>query len=71
MGFKTLKEGGEPFEGFDWRKSKDLKISNFWLEHYVTENAGKQNGVKEQKKVNTVWFDDVVVAEEYIGPIKK
>lgn len=71
LGFQTLKEGGEPFEGFDWRKTPDLKISNFWLEHYVTENAAKQNGVKDPNPVNRVWFDDVVVAEKYIGPIHR
>ncbi|KKM75335.1 hypothetical protein LCGC14_1391370, partial [marine sediment metagenome] len=34
----------------------------FWLMLYVTGQSAKKN------KVNTVWFDDIVVATEYIGP---
>ncbi len=71
MGFQLQDEGGEEFEGFRWRTSTDLKVNYFWLEHYVTENAARQNGVKEPRKVNRVWFDDVVVATEYVGPIAK
>jgi len=67
MGFETRK-GGEPFEGFRWRKSADLKLNFFWLLHYVTENAARQNNVASPKAVNRVWFDDIVVATEYIGP---
>ena len=36
---------------------------------YVTENAAKQNSVKAPEKVR-VWFDDIVVSKEYIGPVK-
>lgn len=36
---------------------------------YITENAGRQNGVKEPRKVNRVWFDDIVVSTEYVGPV--
>jgi len=32
---------------------------------YVTDHSAKTN------KVNRVWFDDVVVATEYIGPVRK
>ncbi len=71
MGFQLLGKGGEEFEGFRWRTSADLKVNYFWLEHYVTESAAAQNGVKEPRKVNRVWFDDVVVSTEYVGPIKK
>ena len=39
MGFSLVEKGGEPFEGFRWRTSNDLKINFFWLLYYVTENA--------------------------------
>jgi hypothetical protein len=70
MGFHLLKEGGEPFEGFRWRNTNDLKINFLWLMHYVTENVARYNRLTAQKPVNRVWFDDVVVSREYIGPIK-
>ncbi len=70
MGFRLLPEGGEPFDGFSWRTTDDLKVNYFWLEHYVTENAARQNQVASPRPVNRVWFDDVVVATEYIGPIR-
>jgi len=53
------------FGGIEWRSSADLKANAFWLMSYVTEHSAKTN------KVNRVWFDDVVVATEYIGPIRK
>jgi hypothetical protein len=68
MGFSLVDEGGEPFEGFRWRTSKDLKINFFWLLHYVTENAARQNRVKDPKPTNSVWFDDIVIATDYVGP---
>ena len=70
MGFHLLKQGGEPFEGFRWRKTNDLKINFLWLEHYVTENVARYNDLAAQKPINRVWFDEVVVSKEYIGPIK-
>ena len=71
MGFNLMDDGGETFEGFRWRNSNDLKLNFFWLLHYVTENAARQNRVDNPKKENTVWFDDIVVATEYIGLISK
>jgi hypothetical protein len=70
MGFKLAESGGEPFEGFRWRSSNDLKINFFWLLHYVTENAARQNRVAAPSRPNRVWFDDIVVSTEYVGPIK-
>jgi hypothetical protein len=46
------------FEGFQWRTTTDLDINYVWLEHYVDSDPGCE-----------VWFDDVVVATEYIGPM--
>ena len=69
MGFHLLKDGGEPFEGLRWRSADDLKVSYFWLEHYVTENAARMNNVSKPDPVNRVWFDHVVVATRYVGPL--
>ena len=71
LGFSLMKSGGEQFEGFRWRTSPDLKINFFWLLDYVTENAPRQNHVTNPNPVNRVWFDDIVVATEYIGPMEK
>jgi len=46
------------FEGFRWRAVEELDINYLWLLHYVDEDPGCE-----------AWFDDVVVATEYIGPI--
>jgi hypothetical protein len=70
MGFSLVDEGGEPFEGFRWRTSKDLKVNFFWLLLYVTEHAARQNKVANPNPITRVWFDDIVVATQYIGPIK-
>ena len=70
MGFSLVEQGGEPFEGFRWRTDNRLKINFFWLLHYVTENAARQNRVREPEAMNRVWFDDIVVATEYVGPIQ-
>jgi Protein of unknown function (DUF1593) len=69
VGFTQMESGGEPFEGFRWRKSPDLKINFLWLLDYVTESAGRQNGITSPPILNRVQFDHVVVAEDYIGPI--
>ncbi len=70
MGFDVLTRGGEPFEGFRWRTARDLKLNFFWLLHYVTENAARQNHVARPHRINPVWFDDIVVGTTYVGPIR-
>jgi hypothetical protein len=50
------------FGGFEWRTAADLKANAFWLMSYFTDRWTKQ-------KTNRVWFDDVVVATDYIGPV--
>jgi hypothetical protein len=47
--------------GFLWRTSPTLWANSLALESYVTDRWTKN-------KVNTVWFDNVVVARNYIGP---
>jgi hypothetical protein len=70
MGFHVLKDGGEPFEGFHFRTRNDLKINFFWLLHYVTESTLQQNHVAASNPMDRVWFANIVVGTEYIGPIK-
>jgi len=52
---------GESFEGFRWRNSEGLKLNYLWLLLYITKAP--------LGHVSQVWFDDIVVAREYIGPI--
>ncbi len=54
-------EGGMPFEGFRWRTVPELNVNFLWLYVYTERPAGHR--IK-------VWFDDVVVATEYIGPLQ-
>jgi hypothetical protein len=71
MGFNVLATGGEPFEGLRLRTDNALKINHLWLEHYVDEGAQRQNRLDNPNRVNRVWFDDLVVARGYIGPLAK
>ena len=57
--FKTA-AGGDPFEGFRFRTTKQLNVNFVWLYLHLTKGT--------RGHVNRVWFDDVVVAKEYIGP---
>ena len=41
------------------------------LEHYVTDSPSRQNRVEKPNPVNRVWFDDVVVSTEYVGPLAR
>lgn len=50
------------FPGFRWRSTEDLMINFLWLLVY---NPHTQEG-----KTSRVWFDHIVVAKEYIGPIR-
>lgn len=52
---------GEPFEGFHWRMDEELNLNFLWLLVYITQ--------AEEGHVSRIWYDQVVVATEYIGPI--
>ncbi len=52
---------GQPFDGFRWRKDEKLKINFLWVLLYITK-APRDHESK-------IWFDDIVVAREYIGPL--
>jgi hypothetical protein len=58
----TVAEGGVPFEGFRWRTVPELNVNCVWLYIYTEKPAGHR--IK-------VWYDDVVVATSYIGPMRK
>jgi hypothetical protein len=54
-------EGGAPFEGFRWRTIPELKVNYVWLYIYTEKPAG------HRIRVN---FDHVVLATDYIGPLR-
>ena len=58
----SVPEGGAPFDGFRWRTSKALNINYVWTYLYLTRAPAGH--------VSKVWFDDIVIAKEYIGPIR-
>jgi hypothetical protein len=48
------------FTGLKWRTVEDLKVNGFWMLLYIHNNP----------QTNSVWYDDVVLARSYIGPMK-
>ncbi len=58
------------FDGFRWRTSDKLNINSFWLLFYNTDQPARhQKDPTPESRVMEVWFDDVVIATEYIGPV--
>jgi len=58
------------FDGFRWRTTDKLKINSFWLLYYNTDQPARHNkDPRPESRVMEVWFDDVVIATEYIGPV--
>jgi hypothetical protein len=47
------------YPGIRWRTTEKLKINCLWMLLYIHDNG----------QPNRVWFDDVVIATEYIGPL--
>ena len=52
---------GAPFDGFRWRTDPALNLNFVWLYIYTQKPAGHRM---------QVWFDDLVVATEYVGPVR-
>jgi hypothetical protein len=52
------------WKGFNWRKTDELKANALTLESYITDRWTKN-------PVNVVYFDNVVIARDYIGPVAK
>ena len=58
------------FEGFRWRTTDKLKINSFWLLYYNTDQPAQHNkDPHPESRVMEVWFDDIVIATEYVGPV--
>lgn len=56
------------FTGIRWRHDMDLKVNCFWLEHYGYDEGDPTK--QYWKDSQSVWFDDLVVARRYIGPMQ-
>ena len=54
------------FPNIRWRDTDDARVTVFWLEHYGYDSSDPTRQYHKDKQ--TVWFDDVVVATDYIGP---
>ncbi len=52
--------GGKAFPGFEWRSSPELNINAIWLYRYMSQPESNKS---------LVWWDHVVIAKKYIGPI--
>lgn len=50
------------WKGIHWRKNETLKANALTLESYITDRWTK-------RPVNVVFFDNVVIATRYIGPV--
>jgi len=69
---------GEPFEGLRWRHDMRVNINKVKLENYVSESAFERSeayasahpGFPINTRQSTVWFDQLVVSTEYVGPVK-
>jgi len=53
---------GEPFEGYEWRSREDVLINMYTMGLY---QGPKKDGKAE---ISRIWYDDIVVATEYVGP---
>ena len=53
--------GGKPFPGFAWRNTRELNLNAIWLYRYQS---------KPETGTSKLWWDHLVVAKKYIGPIK-
>lgn len=53
---------GPAFEGFQWRNDANLNINWFSLQHFVSQDANGQQ--------SSIYYDHVVAAKSYIGPIQ-
>ena len=54
------------FTGIRWRNDLDLKVNCLWLEHYGYDEGDPTKAYWKERQ--SVWFDDIVVARQYIGP---
>jgi hypothetical protein len=59
----------QPFEGYNFRTSDEVKINRIKLQWYISDEHMKKK--KATHDENSVYFDNVVIATEYIGPMKE
>ncbi len=52
--------GGDGIKGLRWRSDERLKINFLWVLLYIT--------TAPQDHLSKVWFDNIVVAKDYVGP---
>lgn len=57
------------FTGFRWRNDPKVKVHCLWLELFTYDEGDPTK--QHWKDSQTVWFDDVVVATQYVGPIRR
>lgn len=55
------------FRRINWRSAESLKLNKVWLTLWLENNEFIQNGGGTTR---TVWYDDVVIATQYIGPVR-
>ena len=53
------------FTGIRWRGDADVNVNCFWLQHYGYDGSDPTRQFHKGRQ--TVWFDDVVIATQYIG----
>ena len=59
------------FKNIRWRSTDLLKLNSYWLQYDVCENSAKHNSdPTPQDRQYEIWFDDLVLATDYIGPVK-
>ena len=59
------------FQNIRWRSTDLLRLNSFWLQYDVCGNSAKHNSdPTPQDRQYEVWFDDIVLATDYIGPVK-
>lgn len=56
----------QPFEGFNWRTTEDVKINSIILRWYI---SAEHMEARAKQDSNSVFFDNVVISKKYIGPM--
>jgi hypothetical protein len=57
------------FKGIRWRTTEALKVNSFWLLH-DSHTADLNKDAEHANRTYELWFDDLVVATEYVGPVQ-
>lgn len=66
--YGNFNKNPKPFEGFNWRTDDALLINHIKLQWYLSKD---KSWPKMTSARNTVYFDNLVVAKSYIGPMAK